>query len=221
MMLFKQNRRVVTLPAFLLSCLSVAGSAKGNFIYHIDVNTSAIKGTAGYLDFQFNPGAVPDSQAATATIAQYAFTGGSLASTATQNGTASGQLPGSLSLSNTSVFNEIMQFTTYGDNLNFNVTFSGPAVNSPLHGMFGSTFSLALLASDMVTPLLSGDPGGSVVTIDVLPDGNSLAMTYPPNLGGIPVATATPLTVPEPSSIIGAGIGMILLFVYANRNLVF
>src|SRR5207253_10104906 len=43
-------------------------SAGGPVTYRVRVDTSSLAGTTGFIDFQLNPGALPDVQAASAVV---------------------------------------------------------------------------------------------------------------------------------------------------------
>ncbi len=63
------------------SIASTAGSGVSTaaaVTYHIAIDTSALAGSAGSLDFQFNPGGLPDAQAADAAVINFASIGGAL-----------------------------------------------------------------------------------------------------------------------------------------------
>jgi hypothetical protein len=204
--------------AFALS-LVPAWPACADFSYHVTVNTAALQGIDGFLDFQLNPGAIPGTQAATVTVANFTKTGGTLFPTVDRIGGALGTLPDSLTLNNSTVLNVLTQGSTFGSGFGFDATFSGPAINSPSNGTFGSVFALSLLAADEITPLLSNAPNGAILTIDIKPDGTPTAATYPPIAGGIPVASAQLLSpVPEPASLTLLGLGTLGLLAYGWRR---
>src|SRR5579872_3440952 len=97
----------------LACCSTLAGTARADFIVDVTVDTSSIKGSNGYLDFQLNPGG-GTAEALKAVISQYQQTQGSLASTSLNTGDAVGTLPASLTLDNGTAFNDIFQGTTFG-----------------------------------------------------------------------------------------------------------
>src|SRR5262245_36034226 len=135
------------LAALIFAAISLAATAPagaGSIKFCVMVDTSDIQGTAGQLDFQFNPGPL-GSQPATATVSLFESTGAVLGTTAMHEGGGSGVLPGDLTLNNTvggvpSQLNEVIQDVTYGTGLDFLVTLTGPAVDSPSGSGSGSTF---------------------------------------------------------------------------------
>jgi hypothetical protein len=146
----------------------------GFVAYHVTVDTSSLRGTSGFLDFQFNPGAVPGTQAATLSV--------------------SGLPGGPLALTNTGPLNEAKVPFTYGSDLSFDVRITGDAVTFPHSGPFGSTFALQLLGADSATPQATIDPGGAVLRLAVNPDGTTTATTF---TAGDRVAAAVLATVTD------------------------
>ncbi|HVA46390.1 MAG TPA: FG-GAP-like repeat-containing protein [Pirellulales bacterium] len=140
--------------------------------YQVTIDTSSLAGTAGFVDLQFNPGALPDAQAADVVISQFAGGAGTLGN-ATLTGAASGSLANTVQLANTSILNELTQALTYGGTLSFDVTLEGDALKLPLDGLFGSMFSLTLLGADGVTPVDTTAADGTALKIGVSPDGTT------------------------------------------------
>jgi hypothetical protein len=145
-------------------------SAGGPVTYRVSVDTSALAGTNGYLDFQLNPGAVPDAQQAHARIQSFQSVGGTLAAVST-SGTASGSLSAAVDLQNAHIFNELKQGFTFGTSLSFTVQLDGDALAIPSHGLFGSTLAFTLYGPDGQTPLQSTEIDGAIMRITVAPDG--------------------------------------------------
>jgi hypothetical protein len=176
--------------------------------YFVNIDTSVINGTPGFLDFDFAPG--NDSQSATATITDFSTTG-SLLGAPQVNGGVSGDLPGTLSIDNSTQFNDYFQEFNYGTNISFLLSFNGPALSSPDGtSTSGSTFAFAMFDSTGSNPLLTTDPNGNTFTTEVNLDGTTNALTFPAVIGGIPAATLTPTTspVPEPSFLAALGFGL-------------
>ncbi len=196
------NRHAIRTIAIASSILVVlcTGVAHADLSFAVSANTSSLSGQSGYLDFQFNPG---DSSAlaATATVTNYVSTGGILAPSAILTGDAVGVLPGTLTLDNGTIFNDVFQGFTFGNTVNFTLTLSGPAVNNP-GGTIGSAFAFSLYAADGVTPLLTTDPNGSVATINLNADGTTSALTFAQSpTDNTPAASVSTMSaVPEPST---------------------
>jgi len=179
------------------------GSARaGLMTYQVSVNTAAISGQNGNLDVQFNPGG-RSAESATATVTNFQTVGGILASSVILTGDATGSLPGTLTLDNGTAYNDVFQGFTYGNSFSFLLTLSGQALDSP-GGTFGSSFALSLYDAAGVTPLLTTDPNGSVLTVNLNASGTTLAETFPQSpTNSTPVAVATPASaVPEPSTMV-------------------
>jgi Tol biopolymer transport system component len=174
----------------------------GSVTHHLVVDTTTLSGTAGTLAFQFNPGALPDAQAATVTITNFA--GGQFSGSAALQGGASGSLIGTLQLQNTATLNEITQPITFGSNISFDITFTGAALSQPGNGLFGSTFALQLLSADGGSVQLSADPSGAISADELAPDGSVTGKVFS-TVGGRPAAalphvsdaplTATPASI--------------------------
>src|SRR5437879_7504439 len=90
---------------FTISILFAASLAWADPItYDVSVNTSAISGTSGSLEFQFNPGGL-DTQAASLQILNFT-SDGTLAGSPAVTGDVSGTLPGTLTFDNGAFFND-------------------------------------------------------------------------------------------------------------------
>lgn len=202
-MLKRQAFFTASILAFMLLAGFWPGSASADFVtYQVTVDTSSLSGQAGNLDFQFNPGD-SSSQAATAVITNFQTSGGLPALSSILTGDASGSLPGTLTLDNGTAYNDVFQGFTYGSNFSFDLTLSGTALDSP-GGTFGSSFALSLYDSTGTTPLLTTDPNGSVLTVNLNADGTTSVETFPQSLtNGASVGSANPVSaVPGPSSLV-------------------
>lgn len=176
----------------------------GGVSYNISVDTSSLNSQSGYLDFQFNPGG-SSAESANASVTGFQSIGAILAAVAIDTGDASGSLPGTLTFDNGTAFNDVFQGITLGSSFSFDLTLSGPAIDSP-GGTFGSAFAVSLYAADQVTPLLTTDPYGSVGTINVNAAGTTAAEVFPQSAtNSTPAGTVTPefsSATPEPSSLV-------------------
>jgi hypothetical protein len=193
----------VALALALLGILGPGPSRAGSVTYDVSVSTSSLSGQPGNLDFQFNPGGL-GALVATATVTNFQTAGGIPAPSSTLTGDASGALPGTLTLDNGTAFNDVFQGFTYGTSLSFDLTLSGPALGGPA-GTFGSSFALSLYDAAGITPLLTTDPNGSVLTVDLNADGTTSAQLFPQSpTNSTPAASASPVgaVVPEPSSLV-------------------
>jgi hypothetical protein len=130
-----QSQRFSLILSF---ALLIPSSLHASSVYTVDINTSTLTGTQGYLDLQLEPGPSP-SNLATAAVTNFT-TDGTLLGAAALTGDASGQLPGSLSFDNATVFNDYFQNLTFGTDISFQVTLNGP---TPIGGA-ASAFNIAL-----------------------------------------------------------------------------
>jgi hypothetical protein len=143
--------------------------------YSVQIDTSSLTSTnpAGYLDFSFIPGGT-DADNAFASVSAFS-TDGSLAASATLSGDVTpvnAALPEGFTLGNTQFFNDLFQGITFGDTIDFFVTLSGDAIDSPNPANnSGTEFAFSLYGADQQTPLLTTSIGGNALGIDVGPDG--------------------------------------------------
>src|SRR5579862_3780409 len=150
-----------------------ASFAEADIMYHGNVDTSSISGTAGSLDFQFNPGPLL-SQSASLQILNF-VSDGTLAGGASLTGNVSGALPGTVTFDNGAGFNDYFEGFMFGSNIIFDVRLYGPGVNSPDGtSTSGSTFAFSMFSDPAGTiPVLTNDlTDGFVLTADVNLDGS-------------------------------------------------
>jgi hypothetical protein len=163
----------------------------------VTVNTSAINGTSGFLDFDFAPG--NDSQSAFVTIAGFS-PGASLTGAPQVNGGVTGTLPGTFTIDNSTAFNDYFQAFNYGTAIQFLLTFGGPALTAPDGtSTSGSTFVFGMFDGTGNNPLLTTDPNGNTFTVDVTLAGGTLVTTFPSGANGAPAVATLVATTPEPS----------------------
>jgi hypothetical protein len=147
--------------------------------YNVVIDTSSISGTAGSLDFNFNPGPLI-TQAASLQILNFA-SDGSLAASPTLTGGVSGALPGTLSFDNGTPFNDYFEGFRFGSTLAFDVSLFGPALSSP-DGVStsGSTFAFSMFSNPAGTiPVLTTDKvNGFAITAEVNLDGTTTLSNF-------------------------------------------
>jgi hypothetical protein len=192
-------------------CFASMASAAPN-IYDVTVDTSSISGTAGSLDFNFNPGPLV-TQAASLQILNFT-SNGALAGTPTLIGDVAGTLPTTLSFDNGTAFNDYFEGFKFVSTLSFQVSLFGPALSSPDGtSTSGSTFAFSMFSDALgTTPVLTSDTtDGFAFTVGVNLDGtttvtNSSAQTT--------VVPATTPAVPGPGTLplMATGIGLWLAF---------
>ncbi len=184
----------------LLLLLLYAVPATADVIYFVTVDTTAIGGTAGNIDFQFNPGGV--SQSAFVSISSFSSVGGTLTGAPLTVGDVSGTLPGTVTINNTAALNDYFQPFTFGMSFQFQLLFGGPAITSPDGtSTSGSAFGLSLFNSAGDATFLTTNPDGFAGVGDVGLDGKVTTTVFPSNAnGGPPVVTFSTSVVPEPST---------------------
>jgi hypothetical protein len=193
--------------ALLLS--GAMGTLSANVVtYDITVNTSSITGTAGSLDFNFNPGPFV-TQAASLQVLNF-MSDGMLAGSPSLTGDVTGALPGTLTFDNGTGFNDYFEGFTYGTTLSFDVFLYGPALSSPNGtATSGSTFAFSMFSDPAGTmPVLTTDTiDGFAVTVDVNLDGTTTLTNF------------TPVSaVPEPSSPLLVGTVLLATLIGAMRR---
>ena len=187
---------VIVLAAFLSGAPAMA-----DVIYLVSVNTSAINGVAGNLDFQFNPGTA-SSQAAFVSILSFSSAGGILTGPPATLGDVTGTLPATVRINNTTALNDYFHPFTYGASFQFQLLLGGPAIQSPNGtATSGSKFALSLFDSLGANTFLTTDPNGFAATADINLNGTVTTSVFPSNpRGGAPVVTFSVAGVPEPST---------------------
>lgn len=189
---------------FIMTCtllLLAATAAQADPVtFTVSVNTSALSGTNGFINFQFNPGGAGASSA-TATVTGFTFSGGALAGTADLTGGASGTLPGAVTINNSSQLNDLFQGFTLGNSFSFTLTLSGSALNNP-GGNIGSAFALSLFGPNQTTPLLTLDPNGTLLPLLLNPGGTITTLTFPSGSGASVVTIQQQTAVPEPATVL-------------------
>lgn len=173
------------LLALALTAAAALAQAK---TFHAEINTAAFVGQSGWLDIQFNPGALP-AVGASAMLSNFS---GSFGTALLLEGDAAGSLAGGFVLGNSTGYNDLLQAVNLGGKLSFDISFGGAFIDTP--GTVGTTFAVGLLRLDLGAYL--GNPDGDLFKIELLP----LDLNISPeilNNNGITTVTAA---VPEPAS---------------------
>jgi PEP-CTERM motif len=193
---------------FIASFLCFASIASAAPItYDATVDTSSISGTAGSLDFNFNPGPLV-TQPASLQILDFT-SNGVLAGSPMLTGDVAGALPATLTFDNGAGFNDYFDGFTFGSTLSFQVSLYGPALSSP-DGVStsGSAFAFSMFsdAAGTIPALTTDTTDGFAFTVDVNLDGTTTVANFSTQTTVVP---ATP-AVPEPGTLplMAAGIGL-------------
>jgi hypothetical protein len=193
----------ISLALFLASVRSDA-----TVMYQIAIDTSTLNRALGFIDLQFNPGALdaPELMAALSNI----FTDGALNTTSEVLGGASGVLPGSnVTITNSDGFNDLFQGITFGNMIRFIVAFSGPGIELPsTSSISGSVFAISLYEMTGTLPLLTTSLDGSLLHIDIRPNGSTSLIAFPDDEGTFRGVGAR-LSTPEPGTLATLLIGLV------------
>ena len=204
---------------WFLLVLSSAAAMADPITYSVTVDTSSISGTAGSLDFNFNPGPLV-TQAASLQILNFSSDGSLAGNCPCGIGDVAGELPLTVTFDNGTVFNDYFDGFTYGSTLSFEVSLYGPALSSP-DGVStsGSTFAFSMFSdADGTVPVLtSNTTDGYALTVDVNLDGTTTVTNYSAQAGVSPLDASS---VPEPSMVTLIGlVGVALAAVARGKKL--
>jgi len=159
---------------------------------------SAISGTAGAIEFQFNPGGLT-TQAASLQILNFT-SDGTLAGTPAISGDVSGTLPATLTFDNGAFLNDYFEGFTFGTSMTFKVSLYGPALSAP-DGVATAESAFAFsMFSDAAgtTPALTTNVDGFAVNVDVNLNGTTTLTNFSRETSVAAEAAA----VPEPGSLV-------------------
>lgn len=184
------GRIVRTVVRSAVAALLLAPTVLADVAYQVTINTSPVSGTAGFLDFQFNP-ANPASQPITAQILSFT-SDGFLSGAPITLGSVVGVLPGPVTFTNNAALNDYFQGLTYRNTISFLLLLSGPGINSPVANNAGSTFGIGLYDSSQ-QPILTnqGSITGFAGQVDIL-NGIVTTTAFPTQTNGPSVVTFTP-----------------------------
>lgn len=177
----------------------------------VTVDTTALAGTPGFIDFQMNPAVLPGTPAAEATVSAFASVG-ILAGPADTIGSTSGTLGTSVVLAN-DAFSDFFQPVSFANGFSFVVRFDGAfltAASGP-----ASAFAVALYDGTGTTPLLSSDATTGALAVFALPAGGPVGVTtaYAGPTGGLLITA-----IPEPEQYALLVAGLAVAFAMARRR---
>jgi len=145
----------------------------------VSVDTSSLNGTAGSLDFNFNPGTFV-TQPASLQILNFS-SDGALAGSPSVTGDVSGTLPGTLTFDNGSALNDYFEGFTFGNVLMFGVSLYGPALSSPDGtSTSGSSFGFSMFSdpAGTIPALTSDEVDGIALVVSVNLDGSTTLTNF-------------------------------------------
>ena len=149
-------------------------AAASPITYDVTVDTSSIAGTAGSLDFQFNPGPLV-TQSASLQILSFS-SGGTLTGSPALTGDVAGTLATTLTFDNGSGFNDYFGGFKFGQMLSFVMNLSGTALSAP-DGVStsGSTFAFSMFsdAAGTIPTLTTDTTNGFAFLVNVNLDGTT------------------------------------------------
>jgi hypothetical protein len=181
------------LHVLMVVCAGLFASVASAQSYLISVDTTALAGTDGYVNFQFNPA---DLTAPAAEVSILQWLGSTtLLDAPLVEGNVSGSLPSTVTMNNGTAFNDYFHAAEFGDAFSFVVQFSDNASPSAL----GTSFALALYAADGFTPLLTDDVSGSLVRFELSAEG----IDYLANSSAVQI---TPVPLPAAAWLLFSGI---------------
>ena len=200
----------------LVGAYLFASSAQAGVQYQVTVNTTSINATTGFLDFQFNPGNVT-SQSATAVLSN--FSGGVAGAVNSVSGNVTGSLPGTVTLVNSTPFQELFQTFTFGNSFSFLLDLSGAAITAPNGtSTAGSTFGLGLYDSGQ-NPILTSQGAGTGFAgqVQINLNGTTTPTGFLQSTGAPSVVSFVRVVVPEPGAMGLVGLGLITLLVTRRK----
>jgi hypothetical protein len=172
------------LLALALTASAALAQAK---TFHAEINTASFAGQSGWLDIQFNPGALP-AVGASAMLSNFS---GSFGAAMLLEGDVVGSLAGGFMLGNSAGYNDLLQSVNLGGKLSFDISFGGAFAGTA--GDVGTTFAVGLLRLDLGSYL--GNPDGDLFKIELMP----LNLNISPEILNNSITTVT-AAVPEPAS---------------------
>jgi len=180
----------------IIVAFAVQSPARAQSDYDVTINTSSLAATGATLTFDFIAGGGTQSNGVS--ILDFATNG--VLGASSSSGSVTGALPGTVTLSNASFFNELQQGMTLGSSITFQVD---AATNAPTGGALPDTFSLFLLDPTATNSLTNtNDPTGSDSLVTLQIDGTSGGNlgVYSGSSASIPVtveALTAPMRAPE------------------------
>jgi hypothetical protein len=192
-----KDLRITGLALTALLALTVAAQAQADTVYTVSIDTTSLLGTASGLTFDFIAGG--GTQTNTLTISNFS-TDGTLTIAGQNTGFVVGTLPGPVTFSTASFFNEDLPVLTLGTKISFKLD---ATTNAPNGSPLPDTFSLFLLDPTGQNSLITTtDPTGAdaLFTLAIGGSQNGMLGVY----GSTPDVSVSVMhaAVPLPASII-------------------
>jgi hypothetical protein len=212
----------------VVACLPASAPVCRAQLYRVSMDTSALIGQPNppgpfYLDFQFTDGSGTSDGNNTARIGNFHFdSGGALVGSPTTAGGVSGDLSGTLTLTDSSFFTEYTQQFTPGDPMHFDMFVTlNPDSGAP------DELSFALLETDTSGNLVeipTTAANNAFLTVDLTTPGPSIQTAGTPlgfNLTiNPPTVTAPSGSTPEPDTLVllaGMGVSAVGLLLHRRQ----
>lgn len=178
-------KKLLAACAFALACGAVQAAPQ---TYHVSIDTSALAGQEGYLDFLFL--GLSNATPAQALLSNFA---GDFSAHSFALGQAAGAIDSLLAIGNGGAWNEFGQWARLGGTLSFDVRLDSTAADGA-----GTTLSVALLDANLGYLGTAGD----VATFALQPGGETVV--------DADSAYATVSAVPEPATYAMLAAGLLL-----------
>lgn len=210
-------RTLSSFSAATVLLIAASTRAQADVMFSVAINTSSLLGQNGGIYFQFNPGL--NSDLASVSIVDFNVAApGALDPASPLNfsdGGASGSLDSNnLVISNTFALNDYGEALTFGSGITFLVDLNIPAT---LTGDSGSELLVQVTGPDLLTPLLTADPSGNLVTMSYDTTGDLSVLSTNPKTATVSAVSA----VPEPSGFVLLASGLVLLLLVWRKRIIY
>lgn len=201
----------------LASALVLTTAASQASLFHVNINTGALNlapaslNAPFSLDFQFNDGGVLGNN--TATIYNFTYNGGAATGSAITLGGALGNIGSTVTMNNSSAFQELYQTFTPGATLGFDVS-----LTQNLDGLTPDSFSASILDNNLFNIPTTG-LGDTLVHADISTVSPLTAANIDHSSGTGNYVGVDVTSVPEPTTAcVGFGLAMVGAIFRRRRN---